>query len=297
MLLSQEGNTLFTLIAINAIMFVLVNFIKIAYFLGGMDVMAYYKNVLAWVLVPGDLEKLISRPWALVTFMFTHDGVWHMISNMLWLWAFGFILQDLTGNRHMAPIYLYGGFVGALMFLVTVNAFPVLRAGLADMSPLQGGGAAIMAIAVATTTLAPSYRIFPMLHGGIPLWVLTLVFVAIDYALIASSGAGIGVAHLAGGLIGFLYVRAMGRGADWGGWMHQAWQWFFNLFEPSAAVRKQEVVRREMFYKTGPAPFKTTTNLTQQRVDELLDKISQKGYHTLSEEEREYLKRASQEEL
>jgi membrane associated rhomboid family serine protease len=37
-----------------------------------------------------------------LSYMFTHEAVWHMISNMLWLWSFGFILQQLTGNRHLA---------------------------------------------------------------------------------------------------------------------------------------------------------------------------------------------------
>jgi len=298
MLLGQEGNTLMWLIAINAIMFVLVNFVKISYFLGGFDVAAYYRNVLGWVLVQPEAGKLLTRPWSVFTFMFTHDGVWHMISNMLWLWAFGYVLQDLTGNKLMAPIYLYGGLVGAAFFVITVNAFPVLRSSIDSIAPLQGGGAAIMAVAVATTTLAPGYRIFPMLHGGIPLWVLTLVFAAIDYALIASEGAGIGVAHLAGGLIGFLFMKNYQSGHDWSLWMHHLYDWFMNLFSPKAAVQaSQRQARKEFFYEQGRRePFKKAVNLNQQRIDEILDKISQKGMAHLTDEEKEYLQQASKEE-
>jgi hypothetical protein len=156
-----------------------------------------------------------------------------------------------------------------------------------------------MAIAVATTTLAPGYRIFPMLHGGIPLWVLTLVFVALDYALIAGHGAGVGVAHLTGGLLGFLYMRAMNRGLDLGAWMHQVNDWFLGLFDPRKHQARHEAIRREMFYKAGPPPFKATPkrDFSQQRIDEILDKINQKGFQHLSDEEKEYLKRASKEEL
>jgi membrane associated rhomboid family serine protease len=252
---------------------------------------------LAWFVVPAELDKFLGRPWTLLTYMFTHDGVWHMISNMLWLWAFGFILQDLTGSRQMGPIYMYGGMIGAVMFMVTVNLFPVLRQSAASLPPLQGGGAAIMAVAVATTTLAPGYRIFPMLNGGIPLWVLTLIFILVDYALIASAGAGTGVAHLAGGLIGFMYIRAMQRGNDWGEWMHQLYHWFFNLFNPEKNKPSRHEQRQKVHYKTERQPFKATPHLSQQRVDELLDKINQKGYHHLTDEEKEYLKRASREEL
>ncbi len=297
MLLGQEGNTLVALIALNALVFVLINFIKIGYYLSGMDIAAYYHNVLAWFTVPAKVDVLLTRPWTLLTSMFTHEGVWQMISNMLWLWAFGYILQDLTGNRTMAPAYLYGGFFGAIMFVISVNLFPALALNINNVAALQGGGAAVMAIAVATTTLAPGYRLFPMLHGGIPLWVLTLIFVLLDYALIASSGAGIAIAHLSGGLTGLLYMRAYQRGADWGEWMHQLYNWFFGLFDPARNKPAKPQTKEQRHYKATKEPFVRTPNVTQQRVDELLDKINAKGYNHLSDEEKEFLRRASKEEL
>lgn len=296
-LLGQEGNALVALIAICAIVFVLVNFIKIGFYLGGLSLEAYTKNVLSWFVVSADPSTLLSRPWTLFTYMFTHDSVWHMISNMLWLWAFGYILQDLTGNKHVAPIYLYGGWLGAFMFLVTVNIFPVLQQQIAVMAPMIGGGAAIMAVAVATTTIAPNFRIFPMLNGGIPLWILTLIFVLVDYALIASVGAGVAVGHLAGGFIGIMYAKAIQRGADWGEWMHQISHWFLHMFDPKESKAGKQAIKQKLHYKAGPEPFKKTTHVTQQRVDELLDKINTKGYHSLTDEEKDFLKRASNEEL
>jgi membrane associated rhomboid family serine protease len=297
LLLGQEGNALVALIAISAIMFVLINFIKIGFYLGGLSLDAYTKNVLAWFVVPANPSTLLSRPWTIFTYMFTHDGVWHMISNMLWLWAFGFILQDLTGNKHIAPIYLYGGWMGAFMFMVTVNIFPVLQQQIASIAPMIGGGAAIMAVAVATTTVAPSYRLFPMLHGGIPLWVLTLIFVLVDYALIASVGAGVAVGHLAGGFTGIMYAKAMQRGSNWGEWMHQFYHWLLHMFDPKESKAAKLQQKQKLHYKAGPEPFKTKPNITQQRVDELLDKINTKGYHSLTDEEKDFLKRASKEEL
>jgi membrane associated rhomboid family serine protease len=295
-LLGQEGNTLVMLIAINAILFALVNFIKIGYFLSETDISGYYNNVLNWFLLPADMGKLIQRPWTFITYMFTHGEVWQMISNMLWLWVFGYIMQDLSGNRHLAPIYLYGGVAGAVFFLIMVNSFPVLRHTIPTMAPLSGGGAAIMAIAVATTTFAPGYRLLPFLNGGIPLWVLTLVFAAVDYALIASVGAGIGVAHLVGGVMGFVYVKAANRGKDWGAWMHKAYHWFFNLFDPSKRTISRAEMRRELFYQQGNhPPFHKKTAVTQQKIDEILDKINQHGFDFLTEEEKEYLTTASKE--
>lgn len=298
LLLGQEGNSLVALIAINAMAFVIINFIKIGYFLSGLELDAFYRNVLAWFLVPAKLDVLLSRPWSVITYMFSHEGVWHMISNMLWLWAFGYILQDLTGNRHLAPMYLYGGWIGSAMFMLTVNIFPVLQQSIASIAPLQGAGAAIMAVAVGTTALAPGYRIFPMLNGGIPLWVLTLIFVLVDYALIASVGAGTAVAHLAGGFVGMMYVRAMQRGKDWGEWMHQLSRWFLTLFDPKKPPTTRQQMRQQLHYKSGSTePFKSKPHVTQQKIDEILDKINTKGYHFLTDEEKEYLRQASKEDI
>jgi hypothetical protein len=73
---------------------------------------------------------------------------------------------------------------------------------------------------------------------------------------------------------------------------------FTNLFNPEKKPRRKNPVKQEVFYNTrGQQPFKKTTNLTQQKVDEILDKINLKGYERLTEEEKELLKRASEEDL
>ncbi len=299
-LLGNDGNTLVILIAINLIMFVMINFIKISYFLGGLPLDNYYNQFVAYIMVPGKAATLAARPWTILTYMFAHDGVWSLISTLLWLWGFGFILQSLVGNRHLAPIYLYGGLAGVLAFSLAVNLIPVLSQN-AGSYMLEGGKAAVMAIALAATTMAPNFRIFPMLNGGIPLWVLTMIFVIIDFATISSSGAGIALSHLAGAMVGFIYITQLKAGSDIGQWMHSAYNWSISLFEPSPEVKRRDAIKKEIFYQASstPAkkPFVKKPNVTQQRVDELLDKINQRGYQTLSEEEKEYLRQASKEEL
>jgi membrane associated rhomboid family serine protease len=295
-LLGQDSNALTWLIIINASVFILINFLKIVYYLSEIPDEFFYRQILNWFTLPASFEKLATRPWVVFTYFFTHVGVWALISSLLWLWSFGYILQDLTGNQKLIPIYIYGGIVGAVFFLITNNIFPVLAKNVTVTPDMIGAGASLMAVAVATTTLAPDYRIFPLLNGGIPLWVLTLIFVAIDYATIASANAATAVAHLAGGAMGFLFVKQLGKGKDWGNWMHVFWNWLDDLFNPE----KKHVANKEkdrLFYKNNGKPFTKTPNLTQQKLDEILDKINQEGYHLLTNEEKEFLKRASKEEL
>lgn len=228
--------------------------------------------------------------------MFMHLSIWQLISTLLWLWAFGYILQDLAGNSKLLPIYLYGGFVGAVVFLLTNNLFPVLERNLLTTPAMMGGGAAVMAVALATTTLAPDYRLFPMINGGIPLWVLTLVFVAIDFATLSGGNAGIGAAHLSGGAMGFFFVKQLQKGRDWSAWMIGLVDWLDNLFNPEKK-NNQRKQQEKHFYRVNRKPYEKIANVTQQKLDAILDKINQHGYAFLTEEEKEFLNRASDQDL
>ncbi len=295
-LLGQDNNALVFLFAVVALLFVILNFIKIIYYLSDIPEDFFYRQILNWFTLPASPDTLASRPWTLLTYMFTHHSIWHLISTCLWLWCFGYILQDLTGNSHLIPVFLYGGFVGAIVFLLSNNLVPVLERNLAATQPLMGSGAAIMAVAVATTTLAPDYRIFPLINGGIPLWVLTLVFVAIDFATLATGNAGIGAAHLSGAAIGYFYIRQLRRGSDWGAWMIRLVNWLDDLFNPEKKQTKKSA-KDKLHYKATKKPFEKKPNVTQQRLDAILDKINQEGYQFLSDEEKEFLKKASNEDL
>lgn len=293
----HDGNSLVMLIAINLVVFILLAFIKVIYYFtyGKEGLGIYQENVLDWVALPASLQVFITRPWTLLTHFIVHDSVWHIIANMLWLWAFGYILQDLAGNRKLIPIFIYGALAGAAAYMLACNLLPPLREGL-PVAKALGASAGVMAIAIATTVLAPNYRIFPLLNGGIPLWVLTMIFAIIDLATIPYNNAGGHIAHLAGAGTGFLLVVLLRKGYDWSAWMNNFYDWMNNLWNPDKPAKGKEV-KTQLFYKSSVKPFKKSSNVTQQRIDDILDKINQKGYQSLSEEERDILTRASREDL
>lgn len=296
MLLGQDGNSLTTLLIINAVAFVILNFVKIIYLVTGDTEAVFISQVLNWFTLPANPSIFATRPWTLITYMFTHYSIWLLISNLLWLWCFGYILQDLTGNRKIIPIYLYGGFVGGIFFLLTISAFPALKANINNMAALSGAGPATMALAISTTVLSPKYKIFPLIGGGIPLWILTSVFVLIHFTTNGLGQPGYAAAELAGGLMGFVFVWQMQKGNDWSMWMVNLVDWVDDLFNPEKKHQKKSE-KQKHFYKANQQPFQKTPHVTQQRIDELLDKINQKGYHFLSDEEKEFLKKASKEEF
>lgn len=288
--LGDDNNALIALIAINALMFVSFGLIQVIYYISNSSSTAFQYEILRWFIAPAKLSSIASRPWTVLTYMFIHVGFFYTLVNMVWLWVFGSILQDISGNSKIVPVYFYGGIAGAVFFVATSYAFPQLRSGV-EYSFMLGGNAGIMAIAIATTTLTPDYRLFRMLNGGIPLWILTVLFVIIDFT--GTADASQRLAHLGGGLVGFLFVISLRRGYDWSLWMNNVYNWFTDLFNPDKPVHQKQKIKEKVFYNTGgQKPFIKRPVITQQRIDEILDKINQKGFNHLSDEEKSILEKA-----
>jgi membrane associated rhomboid family serine protease len=295
--IGQDGNALTMLIALNLVVFVIIAFIRVIYFFsyGNGSAGPFNSDILHWVALPASMETFITRPWTLITHMFVHNpaDIWHIFGNMIWLWAFGYIFQDLAGNRKVFPMFFYGAIAGAVAYVLAYNFIGPLKETL-DQSYAVGASAGIMAIAIAATTIAPNYRIFPMLNGGIPLWVITVFYLIIDLATLPYNNPGGHIAHLAGALMGFIVMRRIIAGNDWTLWMNNFFDWCSNLFNPERP-KKGSSIKSQLFYKSKVQPFSKSQTITQQKVDEILEKIHQKGYNSLSEDEKEVLKKASQE--
>ncbi len=295
--LGEDNNALVALVSINAAGLIILGLIKVIYLTIDSSTVNFDSHIIPWFLLPAKLSSLASAPWTILAYMFIHTRIISAFTNMLWLWAFGSILQDMAGNKKLIPIYLYGGVAGAIVFIASNYAIPSLRP-LIGSSFLDGANAAIMAVAIATTALAPDYRIFRMLNGGIPIWILTVLYVIIDFLSIGSGGTAYHLAHIAGGLAGFLFIVSLRKGHDGSTWMINSYEWFMNLCNPDKKILTPQKTKENLFYKTGGRkPFEKHSIITQQRIDEILDKINQKGYHLLSEEEKNILKRAGESDF
>jgi membrane associated rhomboid family serine protease len=292
--LGQPGNALVWLFALNVVFFLTLQVIKVSIDVQDHSSAVFFSQVAVWFHLPANLDSLGQRPWALFSFMFSDVDLMRALSNMLWLWAFGSVLQNLTGNKKLVPVYLYGGFAGAIFFIAAAYLVPTNKAAI-DSLALLGANTSVMAVAVAATMISPGYRFFSHIGGGIPIWILTIIYIAIDIGSIASGPAAFSIAHLSGGAAGFLFVKMLKNNIDGSEWMNKLYNWFINLFNPNKKERKSKIKERVFYNAGGKSPYSKTAIITEQRVDEILDKINQKGYDHLTKEEKDILKRASED--
>ncbi|RYD82238.1 MAG: rhomboid family intramembrane serine protease [Sphingobacteriales bacterium] len=295
--LGDDSNALVALFAINVIFFVLMMVIQVGFYYAQRNTADYNNEVVRWLSVPANFTSFSERPWTIFTYVFTDTGgeIIRLISNMIWLWAFGYLLQQMAGNDKLIPIYIYGGLTGGLFFLLSHYIFPSLAAAR-QSSALLGANTGVLAVAMATTTLSPDHRFFTQIRNGIPIWVLMSIYILIDFAGIASDGAAYSISHLGGALAGFLFIVFLRKGKDGSVWMNNFYFWLTNLFNPYKKPSKEKIKDTHFYETGGRKPFHKTSHITQQRVDEILDKINQKGYHFLTEEEKQILKKAAEEE-
>lgn len=274
----KSGNPVFLYIGLNTFIFVVVALLGVIFYLSGNNAGIFREYILEYMAFPVSLDKLLYRFYTPLTYQFFHDGVFHLLFNMLWLYWLGNIFLEFLKPRQFHFVYLAGGLAGAFLYSLAFHVFPVFETSIKH-SAMIGSSAAVMAIVVATATLMPNYSIRMLFFGDVKLKFLAAAYVVLDLIGISSSNPGGSFAHLGGAFLGFIYIKALSGGNDW-----------CNIFKKGSRPSKLKVNRNENY---KPQRGGKTDAVSQREIDAVLDKISKSGYEKLSREEKEILFKAS----
>lgn len=241
--------------------------------------------------LPSNLQELVVRPWTLITYAFTHDlrGIFHILFNMLALYWFGRLFQEYLGSDKLIAVYVLGALAGAFTYLLAYNIIPNPPAFLSGNAELVGASAAVFAVMVATATLLPDYTFFMLFFGPVKIKYIAMIYIFISFLASVGPNAGGEIAHLGGALIGFIYTKQLQAGVNWGGWITALIDWVKGLFKRSSKVK----VSYRNDAGTNGKRNATASGISQKEIDEILDKISDGGYESLTKEEKEKLFKAS----
>jgi membrane associated rhomboid family serine protease len=294
--LGEERNMVTQLIVVNLTIYILLLFTWVLYNMEGLKTAQFDKDIMNWVMLPADPAKLLTRPWTLITAMFAHISFWQVFSNMVWLWCFGSILQNLAGHQRILPVYLYGGICGAVFYVVGMQVIPSFHA-LIPNAAIMGASASVMALAFAATALAPKYRLFPLLSGGIPLWVITLIFTGMHiYTHVFSvHNNTIYPLLLGGSLSGVFFIQQWKRGRDLGKGLNRLTFKMTHLFHPANQQLDPDQLKTILQPVLVSEEKQQKIDIPETVINDILDKINDKGIKSLTQEERDILLKASRE--
>lgn len=278
------------LIIINLAVFVLMGVIMVITKIGGLE--ALWSGIHEQFSIPARFSEYITRPWTLLTYMFMHDlsGILHILFNMLIMYWFGRLFVEYLGSDKLIAVYLLGGIAGGIAYLLAYNTIPFfVEQSQAYRIGMVGASASVNAIVVATATLLPNYTFFLLFIGPVRIKYIAAIIVFLSFLGTVGDNAGGNIAHLGGALMGFIYMKQLHAGVNWGGWITITLEWFKDLFKEKPKVKVS--YRKERSSAKPPAAEKA--GYTQEEIDRILDKISEGGYESLTKDEKEKLFNAS----
>lgn len=262
------------------------------------------------------------RVWQLVSYMFLHGSLTHLFFNMFSLWMFGGLIERTLGAKRFLTYWMVCGIGAGICqefwqtgqyFVEGLNNYPMVNTGSAIISmgnylnlwTTIGASGACYGVLLAFGMLFPNERIMLLLP---PIPMKAKYFVA-GYAAIelisayASNDNVAHFAHLGGMLFGWLLLRywrtSRSRRPAANGWT----RWNEPPRTPSLWERITSRLRNRRTEQPGNAHHTATrqndydynirSRQEEQRMDELLDKIRQSGYDSLTQEEKQELFRIS----
>jgi membrane associated rhomboid family serine protease len=226
-----------------------------------------------------------GKYYQLITFQFMHAGIWHLLCNMIGLYFFGRMVEEMLGAATMLKLYLLSGTVGGLCHVALCVAFPnYFYAGVV------GASAGIFGLIAAFATREPNYPITLLVFFVLPVtmlakWLL-LIEAAISVVGLFLQGTTAHAAHLGGMLTGIAFVK-------WSGWFSGAG----GLWGMAQRRRAPRPMVRATVLRAVHRPRKTPEELPpaefiSREVDPILEKISAHGIHSLTDRERQILESA-----
>ena len=231
-------------------------------------------------------RELFWKPWSIISYAFFHNGIFHVLFNMLMLNFAGKLFVTFFTQKQLLSLYIVSAIFGGVIYIISYLTFPALVNITVSM---VGASGAIMAILVATATYQPTMEVRLLLFGNVKLVYLVLVLLIIDLIQLPMNNTGGHLAHLGGALFGFLYVKQMQNGTDITNWFTICIDFFANLFSLKKATpfRSVHVNPKKPIQK--PQSNIIFKDKTQQQIDDILDKIGKSGYDSLDQQEKEFL--------
>lgn len=280
----SQGNVLNKIIIINVVVYIFININRLILFLFRVDA-EWLNDFIDYISVPSNMKMLLIQPWSIFTYMFVHVDFMHILFNMLILFWTGSLLEYLGGKKLLST-FILGGLSGAIFYILSYNLFPAFTDQV-TYSSLIGASAGVLAVLTAVATLLPDYQVNLLFFGPVKLKFVAIFSIALYAFSIPLGNSGGHIAHLGGALYGFIYVSQLKNGRDIAVW--------FNKITDLFSFSKKQKSKLKVTHKRTVTDhdYQSQLKSRQEQIDQILDKISQSGYDSLSKVEKEILFNAS----
>ncbi len=280
----NEGSYLTRIIYIIVVFFFLIRLSHILPYLGINTTLEMY------VSVPSDIYKLLFRFWTPLTYMFSHSEVPHFFFNLIGLYAFGRYFLQFFSQRQFLALYIMGGVIGALFFILGFNYIPLYYKHV-SLSYMLGASASIMALLYSVSVYNPSSKIYLLFFGEVKIIYVAIIYILLDISSLAAmeGNAGGHLAHLGGGLTGAWFGYQIKQGNDITEWLSRVLDHTFAALKRKPKISKVNSSGRPL----NDMEWNARNVAEKAQVDRILDKVRASGYESLTSDEKRQLFEAS----
>jgi len=254
---------------------------EIGNLIGGQPVTNFITH---WFAFYPSLFVTVTQPWRLVTYLFLHGGVLHILFNMLWLWWMGRAVEERLGPLTFCTIYFGSGIGGALLDILIAHFLGVI--------PVIGASGAVFGIMVAFAMLYPRAPIMLFLLPPIEARYVVAGLIALQVLLLGGHSHVARAVHLGGAGVGYLMMKLYGAGYDLSSPMYWLQGWWYRL---KGAYEKRKSVSKKSNNMYSVSDVEIINEVEESELDEILEKISEKGYDALTKQEKKKLFELSKE--
>ena len=271
-----QGKMTHRLIIVNVAVFVLIIIYLAIFRLGGLVSEHLPKTLFT---LDTNLTSFSHKPWGLITSIFAHFDLFHLLSNMLFLYFSGKFFEQIWSRKQLLITYILGGIFGGIAEIAVQSTFYSTEN---NGALVIGASGSIMAIFVAVAFHSPQTKLLLFGKFSIPLYILAILFIILDIMGIGTTDTTDKTAHFAhigGALFGTLSIVKMkfipAKSTNSKG--------FFNQIFKSS--KKKTVTPR---FKSDEV-YNQEKRAHQEKTDSILDKISKGGYESLNQSEKDFL--------
>lgn len=247
-----------------------------------------FRSIISYLILPTKGSDYLFKPWTIFTYPFFIQGINYssllrLLFDGLILWTFGRIHQQLLGDTRTRRLVILAVPIIGLLTVLICTLVPIY---VGPTIYLSGISVVMITLTISCITLVPDYPIQLFLLGRVKiLWIgIVILLIELSYTFYGPQG----IAVMLAALIGFFHIILLRRGTDI---TELIWSYYQDKdSKPRMMVKYGSKSKDEFSNKSNKSK---SDSIPQDVIDGILDKISDKGYESLTREEKELLFRAS----
>ena len=215
-------------------------------------------SLVSFLSLPAEIDSFFKKPWSIFTYIFVHENIFHVVLNL----SFFLIVRNLhikiNEDFKIITILFLSAIFSGFLFIFFYNIFLILKIKK-EITFLIGSSSAIMGLFSFYTFRYPN-RFINLFSYKINIKYILILLTLLSLASISKFNTGGNISHIGAIIFGFFYH-----------------------------ILTKKVIKNKRSFYYDDQIYRDKKRNKEKEVDDILEKISQSGYQSLTKAEKNKL--------